>query len=723
MRGGVKNRKNIIKLAILGWFGILAVLFAMGASRWFGDITQSEQTNEIFNEAAKLPADQLDAVLWQPDRPDLRREMEPLTRVDVTSAWLRAWEQLSIVAQTGDTTGLEVYFSNSALEGLLASVGDTQNLPTHQIAHELRIDFYSQDGQVIGLTADRVELVRAAEVGDVTGWLQTDESYEAILLLEDGNWRIQHWVRRDIEDRWWTEPVAPATDGVDIALNGINYYPKDTPFDAFWPNYDGSVVDADFQRIADLGLDSVRIFLPFDGFLGRWTTEDELVPVLDLMDRADAHGLGVVVTLFDGRTDHRTDKWDSDRTHLTTVVEALRDHPALAMWDLKNEPDRDIGANEVPEQLMYAWLGHIGHSLRELDSRTPTTVGWSTAEAALAAPVQVDVLSFHHYGTPETLSELGPQLVAHADGRPLFLSEYGLPTWNSIFPGGHTEAEQAAYYADIGIVADNLGIENVMPWTLWDLAAAPTDAGLLPWNAGPQTHLGLLRADGSPKPAAALLQSDADLEAVPSVGLVDRLTQKTFWRLVAIAVIGLFGLWLAGGRIRDRRNAKTKPRQRRTAAEVDALSRHRWETLMEDALGDRRDTPDDRSDDDGIGVVAVDIRLGRRPVPEGREPAVAPEPAPVQVQVQVLDEPTIEPVEAPPVIEPEPEPQRSMLATLEQLARPEPPTDETGEDDEAAAMPWERLSSQLTPPPIPIEARIEHGWVGTSILDASTPND
>ena len=43
MRGGVKNRKNIIKLAILGWFGILAVLFAMGASRWFGDITQSER--------------------------------------------------------------------------------------------------------------------------------------------------------------------------------------------------------------------------------------------------------------------------------------------------------------------------------------------------------------------------------------------------------------------------------------------------------------------------------------------------------------------------------------------------------------------------------------------------------------------------------------------------------------------------------------------------------
>ena len=226
--------------------------------------------------------------------------MEPLTRVDVTSAWLRAWEQLSIVAQTGDTTGLEVYFSNSALEGLLDAVPDSRNLPTHQIAHELRIDFYSRDGQVIGLTADRVELVRAAPVGDVTGWLQTDESYEAILLLEDGNWRIQHWVRRDITDRWWTEPIAPAADGVDdLAVHGINYYPRDTPFDAFWAGYDPAVVDADFERIAALGMNSVRIFLPFDELLGRWTTEDELAPVVDLMDRAADHDLGVATTFGD----------------------------------------------------------------------------------------------------------------------------------------------------------------------------------------------------------------------------------------------------------------------------------------------------------------------------------------------------------------------------------------------------------------------------------------
>ena len=72
----------------------------------------------------------------------------------------------------------------------------------------------------------------------------------------------------------------------------------------------------------------------------------------------------------------------------------------------------------------------------------------------------------------------------------------------------------------------------------------------------------------------------------------------------------------------------------------------------------------------------------------------------------------------------EPAPQRSMLETLEQLARSEPaPRDVDDDEDDAAPLPWELLSSQLTPPPIPVEARIEHGWVGTSILDAGSPTD
>lgn len=544
MRGRLKSKKNIAKLVIFVWIGLVGLVGAGLAARWFGSITTSETTNEVFNAAAVLPPELVEAVEWQPDSPDLKRAMEPLTRDDVTSTWIRAWEQMSIVAQTGDTTGLEVYFSDSALEGLLGSTGDTSERPVRQLGHELRVDFYSQDGQVIGLSAEQVDLVRSVEVQGALGWMQTEESYDAVLLLEDGNWRIHHWVRRSGQQRWWTDPAPASTDQNAVAaaseLRGINYYPRDTPFDAFWPNYEASTVAADLDLVVDARLDSVRIFLPFDELGGRWTTIDDLAPVLDFLDQAHQRDLGVVVTLFDGRTDHRTDKWDSDGKHIETVVSTLADHPALLMWDLKNEPDRDIGANGVDEQLLYGWIGHVAHLVRLFDAETPTTVGWSTPSAALAAPIHTDVVSFHYYGAADQLATWGQTLIDHSQGRPLALTEFGLPTWNSVFPGGHTEQEQARYIADVLDASSEVGIDATMVWTLWDLAEAPGDAGIKPWKTGPQKALGLLRADGTPKPAFDAVNPNGDLSTVPSIGMFHRFT-KTFWRLVLVGAVVVVG--------------------------------------------------------------------------------------------------------------------------------------------------------------------------------------
>ncbi len=572
MRFGRAGAKGAIKLIIFGALIVLAVLAAALTSRAFTGITRSEETNAVFNAAATPPPELLDSVVWEPDPGDLKRQMEPLTRVDVTSSWIRAWEQLSVVAQTGDATGLEVYFSNSALEALLESVGDRQGLPIHQLGHRLRMTFYSQDGQVIGLTADEVRLVRATEIDGVVGWKATVESYEAVLLLEDGTWRIQHWVRRSQDEHWWTDPAEPPLDpfqtstdqqvGSPLALNGINYYPRDHPFDAFWANYDPTVVDADLDRIADIGLDSIRIFLPFDELGGRWTSEEDLAPVLDFMDRADERGLGVMVTLFDGRTDHRTDKWSSDVAHLETVVPALAGHPALIMWDLKNEPDRDIGKNGVDEQLMYTWLGYVARAVRDLDLRTPMTVGWSTPEAALAAPIHTDVVSFHYYRSGDDLATYIEALHEHGDGRPVLLTEYGLTTWNSVFPGGNSEDQQAGYLADVLTTARTAGLDGTMVWTLWDLADSPVDAGPMPWQAGPQRAYGLLRADGTAKPALAAVTPTADLDTVPRPGLTG-LLGVTMWRmLVMCVVVSAAGLSakVAGGRWwRKRRKAMRDP--------------------------------------------------------------------------------------------------------------------------------------------------------------------
>ncbi len=557
-RDGMR-RKALVKLAIFGLMVLMAVGVVLFAGRGLALVSRSEETAAVFNVAAELPTELLGSVDWLPDDENLPRQMEPLTRVDITDTWLRSWAQLAILAETGDQSGLEVYFSGSALDGLAAGASDWAERPAEQIGHRLRLVFYSEDGQVVGLRSEESRVLRSHPVSGEPGWYDAVEEYEAIMLLEDGNWRLSHLVRRATDGAWWIEPPDPATDPVPEQLRGINYYPQSAPWQRVWLDVDPRVVAADLDRIADLGLDSVRIFLPFEELNGRWTEPDNLAPVLAFLDMADDRGLGVVVTLFDGRTDHRVFRWDADEDHLNRVVPVLAAHPALLMWDLKNEPDRDVGIFDTEIDLIYAWLGHMGRVVRDLDQSTPLTIGWATPEAAAAAPALVDVVSFHYYGEADELSAAVETIRANQGlGVPLLLSEYGLPTWNTIFPGGHTEQEQAAYYADILQVANEVDVGATMAWTLWDLAEPPPDAGSLPWATGPQTTLGLLHADGSEKLAAAVVgETDhAALEAVARPGIFHRF-RKRFWIVAAVMGLGLVTLRQVGGVWKRRHDAQS----------------------------------------------------------------------------------------------------------------------------------------------------------------------
>ncbi|MEM7285996.1 MAG: hypothetical protein AAF480_06555 [Actinomycetota bacterium] len=545
-----RHRKALVKLALLGVLASAVIAFVSLASRALNDLTTSDETEEIFNAAALLPPDLVEAVQWLPDNPDSPREMEPLTRDDITDAWLRAWEQLSIVARTGDTSGLEVYFSNSALEALQANADQTRGLPVRQIGHTLQVEFYSHDGQVLSVTAPEVKLLRAAPVGDVQGWRDATESYEAIMILEDGNWRVHHWLRTGAQGRWWSDPVTPAT-AAPAQYRGVNYFPADTPYEFFWPGFDPAVVDGDLARVAALGLDTVRVPIPFEYFFGRWTIADDLEPVVAFLDLAQAHGLGVIATLFDGRNDHSTSRWDADVAHVTTVVATLARHPALVMWDIKDGPDRDVGIRGTTTQEVHAWVGHIAHAVRAVDGDTPITIGWSSAAAAAAAPPVGDVVSFAHAGTAEELASLLPLLRATAGDRPLQLARFGISSWDGIFPGGHTEAEQAAHHADILQLVDAEGLGGALGAALWDLALPPPDAGPLPWQVGHPTNMGILRADGTAKPVAAVIAPGADLDAVPRPGPLARL-DRLFWRIALLAVVVGAIVFIATRRIQER---------------------------------------------------------------------------------------------------------------------------------------------------------------------------
>jgi hypothetical protein len=166
------------------------------------------------------------------------------------------------------------------------------------------------------------------------------------------------------------------------------------------------------------------------------------------------------------------------------------------------------------------------------------------------------MVQFHFYAPVAELATGYVALRHAAPDKPLLLGEFGLPTWNTVFPNGHTEAEQATYYAALLSRLQHLDPSTGhLAWTLYDFTNVPaTVAGRWPWQTGPQAYLGIIRADGSEKPAAALLAPGAKLTIAPL--LIWARLLKPFWLLVLGATLVEIGglVWAFNREIRKWRS-------------------------------------------------------------------------------------------------------------------------------------------------------------------------
>jgi hypothetical protein len=554
-------------LALVGVIGVIGLLLI--ASKVTTTASSGALAEEAFHGDPEIAPDADQLTTWMPDQWKGTRSLDLATRRTIEASYIRAWTAIGRYAMYGDRDPVDAWLTGPAKAAVLA-VPRSEASPVWSLGHRLELRFLSNDGSIAGLRDHSSRFVRV--VGSPTGdmVMETDEQFDIVVTLENSYWRIRHLRRlggdtsRATIDNGKQLVISPTpTTALQSPnpLHGINYEPRDTPFARQWTNFDERVVAKDFDTIARLGLDSIRIFVPFYDFGAEKPKEQRLKELERLLDLAEARKLRVVITLFDGRVDHRPVRWPGDELHLQTMITRLKDHPALAMWDMKNEPDRDDGiyASKIE---VRAWLAHMTATVRSLDPKTPITIGWATAQSASdpAMSKLVDVVSFHWYLPIDDLRPAIKELRSSAQGRPIMIGEFGLPTWDSAFPGGHTEREQAAYYADLLTIAGNENITSTMAWTLHDLKFAPVGVKF-PWQVGPQTNLGILRFDGSQKPAAALLRPGADLDTVPRIGLLDRFN-KTFWRLIffVVAVLGLRSL-LSGRFVVQHVRKRRQPRK------------------------------------------------------------------------------------------------------------------------------------------------------------------
>jgi hypothetical protein len=491
----------------------------------------------VFNVVPELPPDQINRVTWLPDAAAVQagRAVEPVVRRQIAETYLRAWAQLDLSYQMRQPYGLATWFGGPLLvqmnEVVSATLSSPWRIRQSSLSHTLELTFYAADGSTVALRDHAARFVQQYTLAGSDPVITTSAStYSVVMVLEQGNWRIRAW-RREAEQPPTAQPSMPATaqpgklagfvsaagrqlqlDGQPFLVRGANYYPAVTPWTLFWPHYDRKQTARDLRAMRQLGLNTARIFVPYDDFGGDVVDPAQVASLQDFLDQAQTNGLKVIVTLFDHRTDHSIENWGADELHLAGIVAPVAGHGAILAWDIKNEADRDAAFN-TPARNM-AWLRHMAGEVRRLDPHHLITVGWSTPAAAAAAPDDfVDLVSFHYYDAAADYAAGLAALHAVGDNRPLLLSEYGQSTWRWLWPAAYLEAQQAGHIAAIRAANAQGGeqgaIAGELVWALYDFSTVPLAEFRFPWQQATQAHMGVLRTDGSAKPAAALLADHA----------------------------------------------------------------------------------------------------------------------------------------------------------------------------------------------------------------------
>ncbi|MBN8655230.1 MAG: cellulase family glycosylhydrolase [Anaerolineae bacterium] len=361
---------------------------------------------------------------------------------------------------------------------------------------------------------------------------------------------------------------------------GVNYWPRRKAM-YWWSQFDAGEVREEFALIKEIGMNVVRLFLLWDDFQpdpNSVNTEavNNLVKVADI---AIEHGLGLDVTFFTGHmsgpnwsprwllggdlppaahshwlrdvvsegklTDkgyrnmfHDEQAIKAERLLLQTVVGALKDHPAVWMWNLGNEPD--LFAWPDTSDQGAAWVKEMVTLIKSIDPKRPVTIGLHGDGIHRDNGLRVDkvyahtdVAVMHSYPMYSDWARkpLDPDyvpftcaLTAALGGKPVLMEEFGgctaLPGEASymmkwIETNGREREQFMASEEDfaefLSLTIPKLQHSGATGAMLWCYADYIPELWNVPpcQNAVHERFFGLVRPDGSLKPHAKVIQEFA----------------------------------------------------------------------------------------------------------------------------------------------------------------------------------------------------------------------
>lgn len=535
----VNRAKRLIAAVGLVVAALIGVLVLRQVAGTLLTAASGADPESIFNDTPPAPAEVSEGIRWLPDANE-GREMEPATRDDITDAYSRAVAAIDRAGRGDENAPIADYLSGPALtqaEQMIDGDENVASVATLMVEQELRLDFYSDDGSVVAIGVPFADVVRMIDDDQQRRTIvSTVEERRFVMLLEDGNWRVQQIESVSVE------PLVAGDGGVpfDARLDGVNVTSA-ASFDPTWRSFDAQIGARELDLAVGYGFDSVRVFVAGPEF-----GEIDVEAVDRFLDLAAERDLGVVVTLFDGSADHSVTRWGDDRAYLRAIVEPLAGHPAIVLWDVKNEPDLD-DERSGGAAVVDAWVERTIAGVRAIDGTTPITVGWSNPGDAARAANVVDVVSFHHFAAPDELRD-GLAVLGEVVDRPILVSEYGRPEYVGVIRGAQPAA-QAERVAELRTAASAAGAGS-MVWQLRDPAEA-VDIGYVATRAS--MSYGLVRADGTERPMAAVFDDGA---TPPGPTPVERL--RSWLPLVIVvsiasSVVGAVWWWIRRGRRPDGR--------------------------------------------------------------------------------------------------------------------------------------------------------------------------
>jgi hypothetical protein len=181
------------------------------------------------------------------------------------------------------------------------------------------------------------------------------------------------------------------------AMRGANYCAAEGHHLEHWLNYDPKETERDLDYAKKININQVRVFLSYSA----WLTNKEAFRknLIHLARACQARGIGLMpVVTYKSEMIHEPAPYPLNRAWARDLLDAIGHEPALAIWDVFNEPDYPLNGTNYAAHIAHARV--MAGIFRELDTRrprTPVTIGFAYEKPMEENADVVDVLSFHDY--------------------------------------------------------------------------------------------------------------------------------------------------------------------------------------------------------------------------------------------------------------------------------------------------------------------------------------